>query len=835
MKRGLSVLLALLTLFAVFTAVPASAEAADGDADGIAAVGAADPTEAPTAEPDEEPTSEVTEAPATEATEPATEATEPATEPVVINYPVITGFENTSDGALIKWNAYDGAYSYRVYYKDAAKGWTRIYSNKALECKDTSVKDAEARIYTVRALDRNGNFVSEFNRDGWSNTFYAPPVIKSLENTADGVKLTWKKSTGAKSYRVYRKTANSSWTRLLTTDASSYTDKTAVGGTKYTYTLRVVDEEDKTFLSGHNSGKSITFVAAPVIKKIENTEKGALITWDKVPGASFYRIYYKNSDGAWTRLASKYLTEYTDTSVKDGTTRVYTLRCLNDDEEFVSGFNPEGWSNLFHAAPVISSLENTVEGVKLTWKKANGVNNYRLYRKYGSGSWKRVVLTKESSYTDKNVTSGTKYTYTLRMTADDGETFISGHTSGKSITFVAAPVIKSITNTDDGALIKWDKVAGADFYRLYYKNSNGVWTRLASKYLTEYTDTSVKDGSTRVYTLRCLNNNEDFVSDFNRDGWSNRFYAAPAISSVSYGDGNYKLSWKAKDGVAGYRLYRKTFGGSWSRLFDKTTSTSYTDKTAKKGTLYAYTLRYLDADGNPISGFLDGKFYKDGKVVNGNVYINGTYGFKDGYLMTGLNRVDGKLRYYNGSGRMYRDTIVGTASTGYYYTDPDGICCESEEIRLAAEFMAKYCKGSTLKEKAEYAFLYIANNYPYVRVYNDTPSDEDDVPPFAIELFSEKQGTCYRYAAGYACICKIAGYRSRFCYGISGTLVHGWTEVYVDGEWLMCDVDAQLPSYGFADYVPYMMQTHIWVLEKYWSSELTIKDGKAVWGSIRYY
>lgn len=833
MKRGLSILLALLTIFAVFTAVPASAEAGADTAE-IIAVGATESTEAPATEATEEPTAEATEAATDEAAE-ATEATEPATEPVVINYPVITGFENASDGAIVRWDAYEGAYGYRVYYKNKSGGWTRIYSDRALECKDTSVKDAETRVYTVRALDKNGNFVSDFNRDGWSNTFYAPPVIKSLENIAEGVKLTWKKSKGTKVYRVYRKYGSSSWTRLASTDKSEYTDKTAVGGRKYSYTLRIVDEEDKIFLSGHNSGKSITFVAAPVIKKIENTEKGALITWDKVPGADFYRVYCKNSDGGWTRLASKYLTEYTDTTVKDGTTRVYTLRCLNDDEEFVSGFNSEGWSNLFHAAPVISSLENTVDGVKVTWKKAKGVDNYRLYRKTGTGSWKRIVLTKESSYTDKTVVSGKKYTYTLRMTAEDGETFISGYNSGKSITFVAAPVIKSITNTDEGALIKWDKVAGADFYRVYYKNSNGGWTRLASKYLTEYTDTSVKDGTTRVYTLRCLNNKEEFVSDFNANGWSNKYYAAPTITSVSYSGGNYKLGWKAKDSVAGYRLYRKSFGGSWARLFDKTADTSYTDKTAKKGTLYAYTIRYLDADGNLISGFLEGKFYKDGKVVNGNVYINGTYGFKDGYLMTGLNRVDGKLRYYNGSGRMYRDTIVGTASVGYYYTDPDGVCCESEEMRLAAEFMVKYCKGSTLEDKAEYAFLYLANNYPYVRVYDDQPSDEDDISAFAIELFTEKQGTCYRYAAAYACICKIAGYRSRFSYGISGSLLHGWTEVYVDGEWLICDVDAQLPSYGYDDYAPYMMEYHMWTLEKYWSSELTIKDGKAIWGSIKYY
>ena len=126
----------------------------------------------------------------------------------------------------------------------------------------------------------------------------------------------------------------------------------------------------------------------------------------------------------------------------------------------------------------------------------------------------------------------------------------------------------------------------------------------------------------------------------------------------------------------------------------------------------------MDSDGNLISGYLDKvRYYKNGKPVSGNIYDNGTYGFEDGYPLIGLNRVDGYLRYYNSQGRMYRDTVVGNSSVGYYYTDPDGICIESEEMRLAAEFIEKYCKGETMKEKMKYAFLYMAEkaNHPWFR------------------------------------------------------------------------------------------------------------------------
>ncbi len=749
-------------------------------------------------------------------------------------YPHITSIENTDKGALISWDAFDGAYAYRVYYKSAS-GWTRIAQVRDTSFTDTSAKDSQTRIYTIRCVDDENEFVSDFNADGWSNTYYAPPVIKSIESTVDGVTLSWNRAKGAEDYRVYRRVAGSSWSRLTQTSDSSFTDTTAESGVRYTYTLRMITADGEAFMSDYNGGKTITYVAAPVIKSIVNTESGALIDWDEVPGADFYRIYYKNPNGGWTRLASKYLTEYVDTSVKGGESRIYTLRCLNEDEDFVSDFYGDGWSNTFVSAPVITTLRSAENGVEIRWTECKGAEKYRIYYKNTKGDWIAMEETTDNYLIDTDVRSGYRYTYTVRCISSDGSRFMSGHNSGKRLLYVAAPQIKSLENVENGVKITWDEVTGADFYRIYYKVGDDDWSRLASKYLTEYVDTSVGNGETRVYTVRCLNEDEDFVSDYSHEGWSQTYYEAPEITSVSGSGSSYDIKWNAVKGVAGYRLYRKELNGSWSRLFDSTTKTSYTDTTTNKDVIYAYTLRLLDEDGNLISDYKDNvRHYRNGTKLSGNIYYDGTYGFYDGFQLKGLNRVSGKLRYYNSEGRMYRDTIVNTPA-GYYYVDPDGLCIESKEIRLAAEYMARYCKGDTLKEKMKSGFLYMAKNYPYVRVYNDTPNSEADVPPFATELFELKAGTCYRYAAGFACLASIAGYRTRFCFGYSGTLSHGWTEVYVDGRWLHCDPDAQLPSYGYPDYYPYMTKDHIWAVDKKWYTELSLKDGKAVWGKKTNY
>lgn len=160
--------------------------------------------------------------------------------------------------------------------------------------------------------------------------------------------------------------------------------------------------------------------------------------------------------------------------------------------------------------------------------------------------------------------------------------------------------------------------------------------------------------------------------------------------------------------------------------------------------------------------------------------------------------------------------------------DKNGVCCESEEMRLAAEYMMTYCKGDTLNQKMKSGFLYMAKNFPYHRTY-DHPKKASDLPALAIDLFKNKKGNCFRYAAAFACTARIAGYRSRVVIGDVLGSPHGWVEVLVNGEWLICDPDAQLPGYKVPDYKPYMMKKHYWTLNPHVKCEVTIENGKAVW------
>ena len=565
----------------------------------------------------------------------------------------------------------------------------------------------------------------------------------------------------------------------------------------------------------------------PQISGFSNAATGTRITWNSYSGAVKYRIYVFNGK-SWSRVGESTTTNFTHNSLRDGVTYRYTVRAMDKNNKFVSDYNKDGYSNTFFAPPVISSLQNVFGGVTVKWIKISAIEIYRIYRNTKNTGWKRIGTSDSSSFTDTTASSGINYTYTLRA-LDAENNFVSYCNGGKSVTYVKAPTIYKIENTVTGSKISWGKCSGASKYRVYYLK-NKSWKALGNTSATSFTHNKLKSETKYTYTVRCLDSKGNFVSGYDKNGTSNTFIAPPAISKVSKAANGNLVKWNSVPDAAGYRLYRKTVNTSWSRLADVTEGTSYTDTSAKKGNVYSYTLRCLDKNGNLISSYISNtKYYHNGVLANGKIAVNGKpYYFSKGLFRSGYQKINGKRYYYNSKGEVVKNTIVGSKREGWYYADKNGVCCESEEMRLAAEYMMTYCKGNTLNERMKTGFLYMAKNFPYHRTY-DHPKKAADLPALAIDLFKNKKGNCFRYAAAFACTARIAGYRSRVVIGDTLGSPHGWVEVLVNGKWLICDPDAQLPGYKVPDYNPYMMKKHYWTLNPHVKCEVTIENGKAVW------
>ena len=506
---------------------------------------------------------------------------------VWVETPDLISAENTASGITVKWSAVKGATSYRFYRKASGGSWVVLANTSSTSYTDKSgLLSGTEYTYTVRAY--KGTDRSYYHTDGIKTTKLSNPVLTAAENASGGIKVTWKAVKGAEGYHVYRKTSNSSWVRLTSVSSISYTDSSSLSnGTKYIYTVRAFKGSDRSWYN--SNGVSETRIESPLLVSAENNSGGIKVTWQSVKGATGYRIFRKPAGGSWKHIATTSSTAYTDkNTLTNNTTYFYTVRALKGSD--LSWYDAAGVSELKISNPVLTRAENTSDGIKITWKPISGIDGYRVYRKTSGGSWERLVdSTTSTSYTDKSsLTSGTTYIYTVR-TYKGGDW--SWYDSGIKVVKLSNPVLSKAENNSGGIKITWKAVKGASSYRIFRKPAGGSWKHIGTTSSTSYTDkSSLTNGTNYIYTVRALKGTD--LSWYDTTGVTELKLNNPSLSSAENTSSGIKVAWKAVPGAEGYRVYRRTSSGSWTRLVDSTSATSFTDKSSlTSGTNYIYTVR----------------------------------------------------------------------------------------------------------------------------------------------------------------------------------------------------------------------------------------------------
>lgn len=423
-------------------------------------------------------------------------------------------------------------------------------------------------------------------------SFVRSTELLSAVNTREGVRIRWSELVDGYHCSIYRKDG-SSWTKLFDcdSDCTEYIDKNATKNADNIYAIEVF------YWSGYKhfdqSGITCHYVEAPKLKAVSNKVNGVNVSWNPVNGATRYFIYRKlPADKSWTRLSyiSANNTSYLDKTAKNGKDYYYTV--IAHDGVGASSYDPVGLSLKCIAAPQFS-VHNTASGVTVKWNAVGNADYYRVYRKTAKTSWVllKMVDGTKLSYSDNTATRGSTYSYTVR--AVRGDTYSGYEAAGKSIKSLAAPTVK-LTNVGAGIKVYWNKCAGASGYYVYRKNSSGSWTRIANVSggsTLSYIDKSAKTGQKYTYTLKSISGS--YTSSYDSDGETIMFLTTPKVSSVKSTRSGVSLKYNTISGAKGYYIYRKTPNGNWVRVGDvKSGATStFVDKTAKKGATYIYTVR----------------------------------------------------------------------------------------------------------------------------------------------------------------------------------------------------------------------------------------------------
>ena len=247
--------------------------------------------------------------------------------------PILKSAACVYGGVRITWDKVNGARMYRVYRKEPGGKWQTIAHTPGTYSTDVTAVSGKTYIYTARCLSRDESFsVSPYDANGLRITYIETPEIISGTSVLGGIQLKWNKPNGAVRFRVYRRNQSGAWAWLADTTGTTYTDKTTASGYAYTYTVRCMEADGKSYASSFNhEGTTVLYIAAPELVSAVKVTGGVKVTWKKPAGAVNFRVYRKSGTESWEILADTTSLTYTDQSVRSGTTYTYTVRCIRSD------------------------------------------------------------------------------------------------------------------------------------------------------------------------------------------------------------------------------------------------------------------------------------------------------------------------------------------------------------------------------------------------------------------------------------------------------------------------------------------------------------------------
>ena len=373
--------------------------------------------------------------------------------------PTVTMTHSDSGKPKLTWSAVSGAASYRVYRSESrGTGYSLLGTTTSTSYINTGAAVGKTYYYRVKAVNSAGTSAYSNIVSGTARTpAPAAPVLKGGTSSASGKpQLTWAAVDGAAKYDVYRSnSADGTFSKVGSTDKTTYVNTGAVQGVTYFYKIRAVGASGASGFSNTVAIHVAGVVKAPavvVLSGIKADAAGITVTWKATANADTYNVLRRDaSNTAWKVIARGVSgTSYKDTTVARGVMYSYTVQGVAADGVTTGPYDTTGKS-----AKVTASASTTPgyvtmkdarrvtigeKGILLTWTTATNAKTYNVYRAANppkSGDTLRpvpaskwVLVAKKVSalsWKDTTGTSGTTYAYMVRGVAADGKTLSTSY------------------------------------------------------------------------------------------------------------------------------------------------------------------------------------------------------------------------------------------------------------------------------------------------------------------------------------------------------------------------------------------------------------------------
>jgi fibronectin type 3 domain-containing protein len=281
------------------------------------------------------------------------------------------------------------------------------------------------------------------------------------------------------------------------------------------------------FIGCSGDDKVHKMLSAPTGVSAVQSDSYIKISWNAVPGATYY-VIYRSSDyigEVWDGV------EYYDKEPMEGR-NYYTIQAVDDsymygyESSVFCDYTPlsdtgggddngggSGDNSITLPAPNGVSASQSGSSVSISWNAVSGASSYSVYRSSSAdGTYSYIASVSKTSATDTSPLSGFNYYKIIASNAagvhSDFSTYDfvyytndtgggNGGNNDDEDDKITLPAPYSVSASQDGSSvsISWSYVSGASSYSVYRSSSaNGYYSLLTTSVSTSATDTSPRSG-----------------------------------------------------------------------------------------------------------------------------------------------------------------------------------------------------------------------------------------------------------------------------------------------------------------------------------------------------
>lgn len=413
--------------------------------------------------------------------------------------PTLKSLKATSGGIQITWSAVEGADRYQIWRSTKHNtGFGRIITVTGTSYVDKTAKMNKPYYYYIRPVNEAGAGAKS-NVKGHYRAF-GPKITTAVKSGS--IVLSWNAPAGATSYSLYRaENGSTTYKRLTTQQATTYTDKAVTGGKTYNYYVIANYKlaTGKTVTGNKGDVKSVWYGVNPVeTVTAANASNGVKLTWTKRTNAKQYIIMYSTDGTNFKQIATvdgSKLT-YTHTAPAWGKTVTYGVRAIFKGNGATYYAPATRKSVVALKQPVLTLKADGWNLMSASWKKSAGATGYNFfYRVKGATNYKKIELsadelfyqfeTKDNRVYEAYVTAVVRNKNGVVLNASAKSTVKRATAQGEYA--IRTPVIERMEIIGDVVCIEWVMDPMADGYEvILYDNRLNVIEEFDAEYNYDY-------------------------------------------------------------------------------------------------------------------------------------------------------------------------------------------------------------------------------------------------------------------------------------------------------------------------------------------------------------